>query len=1229
VSVSEMTGSIRVEYSNRIERMVDSLAGALDRGRNLGRIFEPPRVVVPNRNVEKFLKFELADRFGVVGDIEFSTLEAWLRDALPDEVVPLEDQRLTSAILGLLCSEAFLERHEEMAPVRSYLGRDDEPGDGRGRALRVYQLAERVAANFREYGYSRTRMLDRWTESDELYTEPAVAAAADGGTSPYRENERWQRCLWRALFGADGLLDRAGDDDESYVLFSDYWRHLDPEDDEDLDGPIHLFALSHVAPVYGQIFERLARVVELRFYVLNPCRHFWEDVVYEREEEVVEAPADGGGSGAGDLQLPLEARGSAVPAATPIEPRSFAPENPSDTPLALTLWGRAGRDHIHMLNRLAGYSFAQNWTRPVDQPAGDSPTLLEAFQTDVLEFEQAAHSPRDPKPDDSVRFIEAPGVRRELEAIADEIWSLVLAHEDVDFNDIAVIVNPRRREEYQMHLEAVFEEVRGIPFNLVDVERGDGSRLLQAVELLIELPLGEFDRRELGSLLAHPNLAANYPEADPDEWSRWCEELAIFRGANAGDLEGTHVDRDLYNWDQGITRLVLGSFLEETAGRQGYAEPFEIGGESYVPEAPIEMASTASAGRWIELVRQLIGEAKATRDREDSLGGWCRWMAHWIEGHLAPADANEKAEMAGYLDALRSAAEMDLSTAGDADRVPYRAAVEFARRQLASQTYERGHYLATGVVVSSFVPQRPIPFEVIFMTGLGSEDFPGSSPRTPIDLRTARWEQGDLWQRDRERYMFFETVLSARRRVTCSWVARNPVTGEDLEPSSVVREFQYILEQYVGEEGLDELVREHPLRRFDGAYFEDGDEADDKEAGVDLSPTFHPSAREERRAARLREVLFEATGASETRDLEVSAFIDGDHLRETFGVVDEPDRPDDPDDEARTARELPFSALRKFLESPLQAWARYRLGLRDDDEEALLEETDEPFELSTLETVIILRQAFRDAATAGPVEGAVEGALRRRMDRAALEGRAPTGAYGRVAHNRLESVGAAWADQLSDEPKAERVRYRFGAPRGDEKVRACEAIRMEIERGERRQILDLTGDTTLAAPDIETLYIPTRKKPYRIGWRRTVRGWIQGLVLSAAEIFESERFEVVLLHKQAGREPVRVTFEENAPDRATAQLETLAEQLWFEVHAYRFALSEIENVLGEDFSIDPGELRGEIWDADGEHGHTSDQYGPVADVHRYDIPSGDPEKLAALVRRRIGPFVRGVREAEL
>ncbi|MFB6262537.1 MAG: exodeoxyribonuclease V subunit gamma [Bradymonadaceae bacterium] len=1206
---SSTARAIRVVYSNRIERLVDSLAAALYRDRSIDRLFDRPRVVVPNRNVEKYLKFELADRFGVVGDVTFSTLEAWLRDALPEEVVPLDEDRLASGLLGIF-SSAAVEEDPALEPVRSYLEADGTEG----RPVRARQLSARLARNFIEYGHSRVRMLDQWRQGDGPYTS----------TQEYRRTEAWQRALWERLFGPDGLLERASEEGETPRLLTEYWRRADPSSRDDLPEEVHLFGLSHVAPVYGQIFEGLSRAVDLHFFVLNPCRHYWEDVVYDEEEELIEADRE---VAPGDLMLPLDNRRAEDRGTLPGAHMTVTPDEPADAPLALNLWGRAGRDHVHMLNRLTDYDPLDRWVDPAAEPTGgEEPSLLESFQSDVLNFVPAAASARDPSVDDSIRFIEAPGLRRELEAVADAIWRLVL-EEDVAFNDIAVILNPRRREEYQMHLEAVFEEARGIPFNQVDAQRGDGSRLLQAAERLIELPLGDFDRRELGSLLVHPNVLANHDDADPAEWERRLEELGIFHGADAEDHADTHIDRDLYNWDQGVTRLVLGAFLEERGRGDEHARPFELAGETYLPRGPAETEEVESAGGWIALVRRLIAEAKATRRREDDLGGWLNWMADWIDAHLAPEDTGEEAELSGYLEALRTTAEGDLSgAASDGGTVPYRAAVEFARSQLASQTYERGHYLATGVVVSSFVPQRPIPFEAIFTTGLSAQDFPASSPRTPIDLRTAEWQEGDLWDRDRERYMFFETLLSARRRVTCSWVARDPVTGDDIEPSSVVREFQYILDEYL-DEGVDELVRRHPLRRFDPTYFDDSTDSN-------LEPTLHPSARGEVRAQELRSRLVEASGGTETRELDVRAAAEaldstGSDGAEMFGLVDPPEVEEDSDEPVDETRLLRFAAFRDFLVSPLQGWARWRLGMRPDREESLLDETDEPFELSPLDESRILREGFeRTMHENQAVEPeALEATLSDELDRAILDARAPTGVYSRVAQGELSTTARAWAEQFEAAAPTSPRRYRIGGPAGRDAVESIDAPVLTIERGEERRRLELIGDTDLVDPERARVFVPTRKRSYRLRWHHALRGWVQGLVLSAAEVLDGDRVTVSLLATDT-ESPTDYAFDGMAPSEARDQLGALGEELWFDPHAYRFAISELEEAVDEEGCVDPERLQTEVWSADdSDRGASRDAYGPVANVHRYDIPSTDGEVLTAMLERRLGGFVASLRSA--
>ena len=69
-------------------------------------------------------------------------------------------------------------------------------------------------------------------------------------------------------------------------------------------------------------------------------------------------------------------------------------------------------------------------------------------------------------------------------------------------------------------------------------------------------------------------------------------------------------------------------------------------------------------------------------------------------------------------------------TLGDR-KVPYRIPYELVRSEMAGLQGAKGQYLVDGVVVSTFLPMRAIPFKVIFIVGLGRKAVPRRRPREP------------------------------------------------------------------------------------------------------------------------------------------------------------------------------------------------------------------------------------------------------------------------------------------------------------------------------------------------------------------------------------------------------------------------------------------------------------------------------------------------------------------
>ena len=280
-----------------------------------------------------------------------------------------------------------------------------------------------------------------------------------------------------------------------------------------------------------------------------------------------------------------------------------------------------------------------------------------------------------------------------------------------------------------------------------------------------------------------------------------------------------------------------------------------------------QRASAASFGL---LVRSLIEDARfATRSgTRMTLASWMDFITSLIKSYLLPHSEEDERVLRQCLRSIAALGEMTLGERKLGFRIPF----ELVRSEIDALRGRVGQYLVDGVVVSSFLPMRAIPFKVIFVVGLGESAFPAGDTNQHLDLRKAKRRAGDVSAREQDKYMFLESLLCAREKLYLSYVARDALTGEPLEPSSVLYELEDMLAKgYVSEEGLER--RTHRLRRYDDPSVR----------------STSPSAAGEDRARRLGQHLKNVLGrapvpedlAALSKSLEPSAWR---RLRETLRV---------------------------------------------------------------------------------------------------------------------------------------------------------------------------------------------------------------------------------------------------------------------------------------------------------------------------------------------------------
>jgi exodeoxyribonuclease V gamma subunit len=966
------------------------------------------------------------------------------------------------------------------------------------------------------------------------------------------EVEGWQRALWRSI--APPVL-----------AFHTFASTFDPAKAD--FAALHVFMLSNVPRSLASLVERLASRVEVVLYALSPCEGFWEDV---------------------DAQDP--------------DP--------------LHLWGRPGREQVRLLNALAGFDHDDRFVDPLD--AGRTPTLLRRLQSDIFHRRTVDLAPdlrRRLENDDSLVVLEHASIRRELEAVASDIWRLLLEDPTLRFDDVAVVVPGDDFPAYASQTAIAFRETHDIPFRTIGA--ASSSDVVEAVELLLALPRGRFTRQDLLRVASHPLVVP--ADSDPDRWAAWCEGLGIVHGADRGDHEGTYVTRDILSWDQGLRRLALGSFMAGDAS--GARQPFEVGGQSYVPleVAPSEMGEAAQFGL---LMRSLVEDARFARDAELSFPDWASFLCAFVESYVTPTTPGADEELARVLRSLHRLSDVDLG----GRQVRYSLVAEIARARIAGAG---GARQGDGVVLCTWPALEGLPFRAVFACGLGEGRFPSPETDDPLDLRWARRHDGDVSARERDRFAFLQVVSTARDRLAMSFVSRDTVTGQRLSPSSLVQELLHTLSAgYV--ETLDALRRRHPLRRWDPAYFPDLFPHRSPPRSP-LEPLRVPEARAEATTLALRRSAQRAGARPSPEDVVERAERDAEwadlarHLMLTplpEVVVD-----------TKTRVTVPLYAIVKFLEFPLQAWARFRLGLDDREEDDRAAREHELFETEARDETLFLRGVLLAARKSGkPLAEAYDLAARERE----IRGEGPSGAFSRAEREDHVATLEVWRAHLAEhgvDLDGLEV-HRFGRGGETRKVDGVhDALVLDVDytdpNGVTRVVqAELSGSTLPLGLDRSVSITLAKRKEGTDGWARAgreraqLRAFVEQAMLAATGTGARDRHaSLSVVVSPDGPMKELAAFEPLSRDEAASWLRNRVRELLSGPHAYflpcEAVLLHAKEPTEASLALRIAEARNKLRDSEGPAALRS-VYGPVPRPSDYPLP--DEATVRETVEDRFGLF---------
>ncbi|HEY3520071.1 MAG TPA: exodeoxyribonuclease V subunit gamma [Rhodanobacteraceae bacterium] len=729
----------------------------------------PARVLVPQVGLRRWLQVYLAEKLGVIANLEFTPPAqfAWelLRAAQPE--LPRSspfDRDLLRWHLHALLGEPL--EGAALAPLREYLARDGDP-------LRRYALSGELARVYeRMQGYRREKLL-RWER------------AADA--------QDWQAELWRRLVARVGGASRAArvekwlrDYDPGYPRESPGDKPAPPG----LPAHVHAFACANISPDVLRMLGVTARHCEMDFFLPLPSREYLGDTPRSRREV-----------------------------------RARLLEKDGGNPLIASLGGAAAE----FVELLYGYEHVQPDTESnLFEEAVDRKTLLGRVRDDILDHRIAREEDRVALPDPSIQFHACHTVLREVQTLHDRLLATFAADPTLKPRDIAVMMPDVAA--YGPAIEAVFggvpeHDARFIPYNLGDVAAGATHPAASVFLALLDAPTSRWQCSEILDVLAVPGVMRRF-DLDAEELERLSRQLRE-SGVRWGEDESARAQVGGYrefSFAFGLDRMLAGF----ACGDDGDAL---VAGVS--PLAGVEGAAFARMDALLAVLaafrrlREMSSREMSAGDWQRLLNASFDGLYADEGNDIAESRALERVRGAleDLVEHTQAACVQTLPWRDLRAFLRERLNEADPRQQLFS-----GGVTFCGMVPLRVVPFRVICLLGMDEAAFPRRDTSGLDPLI-ADRRAKRNLPGDRSVREDDRLLFLQLIAAARDTLYMSWIGRDAHSNETLAPSVVVAELMDMLrENYLAlptedatRDGQDALLPHvQPLHPFDASLFDAG-----------------------------------------------------------------------------------------------------------------------------------------------------------------------------------------------------------------------------------------------------------------------------------------------------------------------------------------------------------------------------------------------------------------------
>jgi len=598
---------------------------------------------------------------------------------------------------------------------------------------KLFQLSDKIARLFDQYLVFRPEMILEW----------------DNG-----KTDGWQAMLWREVTSALGKSHPAALRN-SFLNFATKPKAKFSKPAE----RISIFGISALPKFHLEMFEALAPHSQISFYLLQPCAQWWGYISSDHETE--KSLKRTGRKSESVSELHIE-RGNRL----------------------LASLGQQGRDFLNLIHEF-------EWTEHERSEDSGEDTLLHCVQSDILNLRDRGMNDSEKKivapSDTSIQVHDCHSPLREMEVLHDHLLDWFSQDPTLTPRDILVMTPDI--ETYAPFIQAVFDspehESQRIPLSIADCGPRSQSQVVETFLKILTLPQSRLGSTTVLSLLETPAVRIKFglAENDLDRIRSWIENTGIRWGKDAAQRAELGLPEiSDHTWEHGLNRLMLGYAL---AGKD--RELFN----GILPYDDVEGEAAIVLGKFAEFLERLFETVERLKTPRQ-LSVWADFLRDVLESFFQPTEQSEndfriiRTALAGF--------NRNETLSGFDSEVTLDVILELLSRELNQDPSGAG-YLTGGVTFCALKPMRSIPFKIICLVGLNDGAFPRADSWLSFDLMAQAPRLGDRSSREDDRYLFLETLISAREKLYISYAGQSIRDNSESPPSVLVNQLLDYLEQ--------------------------------------------------------------------------------------------------------------------------------------------------------------------------------------------------------------------------------------------------------------------------------------------------------------------------------------------------------------------------------------------------------------------------------------------------